>query len=62
MPIPQPNKNEDKNKFISRCMQNPIMLKDYPDNKQRAAVCYNSFKEHKRNKGAIQRFIEWLNK
>jgi len=39
MPIPSPNQNEDKQKFISRCMGNNTMQKEYPDSKQRAAIC-----------------------
>jgi len=39
MPIPKPEKNEDRKKFISRCMGNDTMVKEYPDNKQRIAIC-----------------------
>lgn len=39
MPIPNRRKNEDKTKFLSRCMSDEIMKKDYPDNKQRVAIC-----------------------
>ena len=39
MPLPKPEKNEDKQKFVSRCMGNETMKKDYPDSKQRVAVC-----------------------
>jgi hypothetical protein len=39
MPIPQPNKNEDKQAFVARCMSNEIMKKDYPDSQQRVAIC-----------------------
>jgi hypothetical protein len=39
MPIPQPNKNESKQDFISRCMRNDTMNKEYPNNDQRYAVC-----------------------
>jgi hypothetical protein len=39
MPIPQPGKDEDKQKFLSRCMSNETMKKDYKDSKQRVAVC-----------------------
>lgn len=44
MPIPKPKKNEDKNKFVSRCMGDNTMNKDYPDNKQRIAVCLGQTK------------------
>jgi len=39
MPIPQRKQNEDKQKFVSRCMGNETMKKDYPDTKQRVAIC-----------------------
>jgi hypothetical protein len=39
MPIPKPEKNEDKQKFVARCMANETMKKEYPDNQQRIAVC-----------------------
>ena len=31
MPIPKPNKNETKNKFIERCMGDDKMNTEYPD-------------------------------
>lgn len=40
MPIPAPRKGEAKNQFISRCMGNPTMVREYPDQKQRSAICY----------------------
>jgi len=39
MPIPNRKKDEDKTKFVSRCMSNEVMKKDYPDSKQRVAIC-----------------------
>jgi hypothetical protein len=39
MPIPKPKQNEDSQKFVARCMGNEIMKKDYPDQKQRVALC-----------------------
>lgn len=47
MPIPKPKDDEEKKDFISRCMGNPTMVEDYPDNKQRLAVCYASWEEEK---------------
>jgi hypothetical protein len=45
MPIPQPNKNEDKQKFVARCMGDEVMKKDYQDTKQRIAVCLSQTKK-----------------
>jgi hypothetical protein len=39
MPIPQPNQDEDNERFIARCMSSEAMKKDYPDNGQRIAIC-----------------------
>jgi hypothetical protein len=39
MPIPKRKQNEDKNAYVSRCMGNETMKKEYPDNKQRVAIC-----------------------
>ena len=39
MPIPQRKKDESKENFLSRCMSDEVMKKEYPDNKQRVAVC-----------------------
>ena len=44
MPIPKPNKDESKKDFITRCMGNPTMNKEYPDPDQRYAVCNSSSK------------------
>jgi hypothetical protein len=39
MPIPTPNKDEDKQAFLGRCMSSEVMKEEYPDSKQRVAVC-----------------------
>jgi hypothetical protein len=39
MPIPKRKQNEDKQKYIGRCMGNETMKKDYPDTEQRVAIC-----------------------
>lgn len=47
MPIPSPESNEDKKKFVSRCMSSEIMKKDYPDTAQRVAICLGQTKKNK---------------
>ena len=47
MPIPKPEPNEDKQKFVARCMGNETMKKDYPDNKQRVAICLGQTRKSK---------------
>lgn len=39
MPIPRPSKEEDKTKFLSRCMSDKVMNKEFPERRQRFAVC-----------------------
>jgi len=39
MPLPKKNQDENKDSFVSRCMSNDTMKKEYPDEKQRVAIC-----------------------
>jgi HK97 family phage prohead protease len=39
MPLPKPKKDESKDDFLDRCMASDAMNEEYPDNKQRYAVC-----------------------
>lgn len=45
MPQPKPRKTEDKDEFIERCMEDSVMKDEYPDRKQRLAVCYDLWKD-----------------
>lgn len=47
MPLPKPQNNERKSEFITRCMENLKDKGEFPDSKQRLAVCYNQFEESK---------------
>jgi len=47
MPLPSPSGKQDKSGFISNCMSNDNMRKEFPDQKQRAAVCYSKWKKAK---------------
>ena len=54
MPIPKRKKDEDKDKFIQRCMSNALMNEEYPDSKQRAAICISQSKKNRdESKGSI---------
>lgn len=44
MPIPKPKPKEKKEEFINRCMSDSTMVNDYPDEKQRYAVCLTQTK------------------
>lgn len=45
MPIPTPKINENRKEFMTRCMANPIMIKEYKNTEQRLAVCAVQFRE-----------------
>jgi len=47
MPIPSRKQNEDKQKFVSRCMSNETMKKEYPDSQQRVAICLGQTRKSK---------------
>ncbi len=53
MPLPKPKKQEKKQNFISRCIE--ALTKDkkdeFPDSKQRAAVCYSQWDSHEKKEG-----------
>lgn len=53
MPIPKPNPNEDKQKYISRCMSNETMKKDYPEAQQRIAICLSESGKNKQGKSSL---------
>lgn len=50
MPIPNKKKGESQQDFVSRCMGNKTMLSEFPDQKQRAAVCYSKWRRSKGEK------------
>ena len=45
MPLPKPRKNEKQSKFMSRCMSDVTAKKEFPDSKQRVAVCFSSWRK-----------------
>lgn len=47
MPLPNPKKKEKQGDFISRCAGDKTTNKDFPDTKQRVAVCYSQWKKAK---------------
>ena len=50
MPIPSPNKGENSQDFVSRCMANDTMKSEYSDQKQRAAICYSQVRKKRGKK------------
>jgi hypothetical protein len=54
MPLPTRNKGESTQAFVSRCMGNPTMLKDFKDQKQRAAVCHSQARKARASEVTIK--------
>lgn len=44
MPLPQKKPDENRNQFLTRCMENSTMNKEYPDQDQKYAVCMSQTK------------------
>jgi hypothetical protein len=42
--LPTQNAGETDDKFMARCMGNPTMVSEFPENDQRAAVCARQMK------------------
>ena len=49
MPIPSKESGEEKDKFVSRCMGDDVMKSEFPQEKQRVAVCMSQYKKRKKN-------------
>jgi len=47
MPLPSPKGNQKKSSFVSSCMSSEKMKKEFPDHKQRLAVCHSRLKKAK---------------
>lgn len=45
MPLPKPNKGENRKDFMSRCIADPIMIKEYKNTDQRLAICSVQFRK-----------------
>ena len=45
MPLPKPKSGEKQKEFIQRCITDNTMAKEFPQQDQRVAVCYQQWKE-----------------
>jgi len=52
MPTPTPKNKEKKSEFVSRCIGDNQVEKDFPDQKQRIAVCYSQWDKAKKDASA----------
>ena len=57
MPLPSPNKKQGEDSFVSNCMSNETMKREFPNKKQRLAVCYSKHKNSKKNSKSSE--VEW---
>jgi hypothetical protein len=53
MPLPSPKGKEKRSDFVSRCIGDKTTAKDFPDQKQRIAICYSQWEKAKKAAGAI---------
>lgn len=54
MPIPTPKPNQEESDFIGACMSSKSMNEDYPNQKQRYAICISQFnRKKKKNEGSM---------
>lgn len=54
MPLPKPSKGQKKSDFISACMSNDMVKKEFPDTDQALAVCNSQWKKKKRGVEEMQ--------
>jgi hypothetical protein len=49
--MPTPKKNQSKEDWMAMCMGSPEERKTFPDQKQRAAVCFSKWTNRNKKKG-----------
>jgi hypothetical protein len=59
MPLPSPDKGQRQGDFISSCMSSETMKREFPDHKQRLAVCYSQQERKKKAKGGNPDALDW---
>ena len=58
MPLPSPKGQQEKDKFVSSCIGDKDMIEEFPDQKQRVAVCYSQWERAKKSKSSQE--IDWI--
>ena len=59
MPIPKPSKNQKEDKYIGDCMGDKTLNTEFPNQRQRYAVCKTTFDRAKKTK-ASEDEVNWL--
>jgi hypothetical protein len=52
MPLPSKKGKESQSEFVSRCMGDSVMNKEFRNKSQRAAVCYDQYKKAEKVKAS----------
>ncbi len=52
MPLPNPTSGDNRKEFVNKCMDDSKMIKEFPNDKQRAAVCHSQYDRAKKAKGS----------
>jgi len=52
MPLPSPNKDEEQKSFVSRCIGTDSVVEEFPDQKQRVAICFSQWRQSKKKDSA----------
>ena len=60
MPLPKPNSGETHDHWMGRCMGNPTMNEEYPDGKQRYAVCQSIWDRKKSTEETMEREVKYI--
>ncbi|HEX7090634.1 MAG TPA: HK97 family phage prohead protease [Longimicrobiales bacterium] len=60
MPLPRPERGESRRQFIGRCMSLPHMRNEFPDRRQRAAVCFSQWRDAHRRRRRKENAVEPL--
>ena len=58
MPLPSPKGRQPEDSFVSNCMSDDKMKKEFPNQKQRFAVCKSQYKRAKKSKAKWQDWNE----
>ena len=48
--MPEVKPGESQKDYVSRCVGDSEVVKEFPDQKQRIAVCYSKYRQHKKSK------------
>lgn len=58
MPLPKPNDGESHDDFMSRCMANPTMREEYPEQAQRYAVCQSIWDDKSKGNASVADWVD----